>query len=336
MISTEFLRSVLGPIRELAPSVRLPDAPAWSVEPGRRAVLELTLDDLSLGLQRTSAAAPLFLLCMVLRLDAAGQPWRALVRLRASAQALDPSEDAPLTAAQRNQARSLYLLQLYTELFGDLFEVTLGGPGRGPLWRLPARGVLNQASAAMARGLPAAPDKAKHRLAAHFVDAHGPSSPRAQFARIAGPVGPFRRHLPMGLFRAGIVSRKTACIPAGKSAIDAWTTSPDGKTLHLLELKGKVDHTGGTLAEVLYYSTLLARYRDGDLGTMGPAGAALTAVRAARRITGWLAVPRLHPLLDDAPHTVISSFSQRLQARTVSLRAVRVDGEPPAVRLTPF
>jgi len=329
MMTTEFRQQVLAPIQAQFPSVRLPDIPKWSVGADLSAVVELTTDQLSGNMQQNTAAAPLFLLCLVLRLRAAGRPWRAIVRVKGGVTL--PS--GPLSPGQRHFARSMFLLQLYRELFSDFFQVESGGTPCDEIWEIPERAVLNQESDARTRLQPKSKGNLEHELEAHFITHKGDGSPQEQFARIAGRIGAFRRQLPLGLFRDGVVSKATAVMPTGKSAVDAWTTSSDGKTFHLLELKAGGNLSVGTLAEVLSYSTLLAKYRADDIGHVGPLGAALAAVRSAQDITGWFATPRQHPLVGDEADVVISAFNKALRPRRVALRTMSVKGRPPSVTL---
>jgi hypothetical protein len=227
----------------------------------------------------------------------------------------------------------MYLLQLYRELFSDFFEVETSAAPRAEIWALPAKALLNQESDAFTRTKPKSDGNAEHELEAHFINQLGRGSPQDQFSQIAGPVGAFRRQLPVGLFRDGVVTKATAVMPTGKAAVDAWTTSADGQTLHLLELKAAGNMSVGTLAELLSYSTLLAKYRDRHIGPAAVPGTALAAVSGARAITGWFATPRQHPLVGDDADAVVSAFNKALAPRKVALRTMLVTGKPPSVVL---
>jgi hypothetical protein len=128
MISADFRRRVLKPVQSRLRRVTLPSSPTWLLhgENDLRAIVQLTSDHLCGNMQGNAPAAPLFLLCLVIRLRAAGEPWKGVVRLPKSCLDGIVSTGQPPSSEELHLARSLYLLHLYEEIFHDYFVVEVG------------------------------------------------------------------------------------------------------------------------------------------------------------------------------------------------------------------
>jgi hypothetical protein len=113
-----------------------------------------------------------------------------------------------------------------------------------------------------------------------------------------GRIGPVLRQLPVGLFDSE-VSRGSRWTPGGKSQVDLWTTSEDGSTFHLFELKANGNVRLGIVPEAFYYLRLLHHVRVGlgNGGKIAGMSPALDAIRAAQRLRVWMVAPALHPLV---------------------------------------
>ena len=72
----------------------------------------------------------------------------------------------------------------------------------------------------------------------------------ADFSARVAPLAAFQRQLPLGLF-VGEVATRNAVLPRGASQVDLWGTSPDGRVLHLFELKTRDNAKVGILPEAL-------------------------------------------------------------------------------------
>ncbi len=139
-------------------------------------------------------------------------------------------------------------------------------------------------------------------------------------ARIA-PITSFQRQLPLGLFE-GPVAIGNEFFPRGAAQADMWGTSPDGRVLHLFELKARNNAHMGILPEALVYARLLHHVRQRHIAG---AGDGLEATRRAERIIMWLVAPEYHPLVVADGDSPIRWINEGMADDSVELRVLPFD-----------
>ena len=315
-----FEERVLEPVREyLGRRIMVPSGATWSVEDRADGFLELAVDldvdALAADFQKDLAAAPSFLLCLAYWVErATGTESRCRVRVHGE----PPTRGGRLL----HWRRSLFLLHELEAILPERFEVE--APDR---WRWPDRPVLNapKATRSTAAG---DDDHSEHRLEAFLC-----REPEAldSFCKEVTPIRKFRRQLPVGLFE-GEVLKATAWTPGGGSQIDLWAQSPDGRTLHLFELKafnrrGVANAKVGIIPEALYYSRLLHHVRAGlgDERRIEGGGEGVEAARKAKQIVMWLVAPAYHPLVFLDGETPLEWVNAGMAGDGVEVRVLPVD-----------
>ena len=281
-----FEQEVLNPVRGfLGRGVRLPAAGTWSFEPaGGAPTLALELDASLLGrnLQTNHAAAPFFLVCFAY--------WLARARgveptLRVEIVGSPPTRSRPL----RHFRRAWIALEALEAALGTRLQV-IGAPAH----RWPEAPVFN--APLEDRGVATGTGGGRE----HKVEVALTTDPAAAagFSELHAPITGFRRQLPLGLF-AGQVAKRNHWTPGSGAQADLWSTSPDGATFHLFELKVGGNTQVGVLPELLTYAWLLHRARVGLPGgaAVRGGGPGVEAARRARRIVGWIVAPTVHPLV---------------------------------------
>ena len=190
--------------------------------------------------------------------------------------------------------------------------------------------MLNEASGARSNTA----SRNKKASSEHHLEVALSNDPRhwQAFGEHVEPIERLRRQLPVGLFE-GSVAAKNAWLPRGSSQVDLWTTSTDGKTLHLFELKAARNVAVGIVPEALCYAWLLRHVACGlvDGRTLRGGGDALAAVRRASKVVMWLSAPRYHPLVwseDDASHSPLAWINDGLSAFGIELRVLPLALEP--------
>lgn len=141
------------------------------------------------------------------------------------------------------------------------------------------------------------------------------------FCSRVAPLASFQRQLPLGLF-AGDVGTANAILPHGAAQVDLWSTSPDGRVLHLFELKARRNAEVGILPEALAYARLLHHVRTGRIRGQG---AGLVAARRAERIVMWLIAPAYHPLVLFDDQSPLTWINEGMVADGVQLRILPFD-----------
>jgi hypothetical protein len=284
-VTAEFDREVLAPVRRfLGRPVRLPDVGEWEVSrSGGLTQLRLRIgaDQLSQNLQKNSAAAPYFLVCLGY--------WLARVSgadpaLHVEVVGAPPAPGTPL----QHYRRAWMALEALQQGLGDRFTI-VGAPAQ--LW--PSSPRLN--APVEKRGLEVGRGGREHAVEVQLC-----AEPRwaREFSVIAESINSFERQLPLGLFD-GPVARSNHWTPGGAAQADLWAVSPDRETFHLVELKVEGNASVGVLPELLGYLWLLHRARHGlpDGTQLDGGGRGIDAAREAERLLGWIVAPRLHPLL---------------------------------------
>ena len=315
-----FEELVLIPVRKhLGRRIMVPSGATWSALERDDGVLELVVDldvdALAADFQKDLAAAPSFLFCLAFWLEkAAGASTTCRIRVRGT----PPMAGAKLL----HWRRSLFLLHEVEAIIPDRFAVE--APDR---WRWPDRPVLNASKSARSSAA-GDDDKPEHRLEAYLC-----REPAAldTFSAVVTPITRFRRQLPVGLFD-GEVSKATAWTPGGASQIDLWAQSPDGKILHVFELKalarnGKPNAKVGIIPEALYYSRLLHHVRVGlgDGRRVAGGGEGVDAARKAEKIVMWLVAPAYHPLAFLGGETPLEWLNAGMAGDGVEFRVLPVE-----------
>jgi hypothetical protein len=122
---------------------------------------------------------------------------------------------------------------------------------------------------------------------------------RAEFGTRIEPIEKLQRQFPAGVF-GGRVAKASRWTPGQASQVDLWTWAPEGRTLHLFELKKSGNQQLGLLPEALWYARLMHNVRRRQIAGRGDG---LLKARAAQHIAMWLLVPEkdghpeLHPLI---------------------------------------
>jgi hypothetical protein len=131
-----------------------------------------------------------------------------------------------------------------------------------------------------------------------------------------GHITAFDRQLPMTLFDGSplVARRWKAWTPHGRSAIDVWAVSVDGKTFHELELKADENETVGSLSETLVYALLLEAANHRNPHVQGESDA-LTSLRGSSKRCAWVVAPGYHPLVRSSVNGVPSSPVEWIHAR---------------------
>jgi hypothetical protein len=283
----EKLRQAFGGKR-----VRFPTGFQLKDEDGT-AVIEMAHDGVTRNLQSNAAAFEAWALvlhrwCGAQHVALRWQPVEVQERLEADATRWPP--------AQLHYQRFLYRLLKFDLLFGaDWFQADAAL----------ARAQSRCRDGAMFLNAPGArvgtkpKDKPEARIEWELL--HGPGSALKTYCD-----SPVRwlpdRQIPVGLFTRDVPMARHAIFPGGAGAIDLAALGDD--RLWLFELKADGNMPLGTLSEILFYTAVM---RDLCTGAIRPARAAAVtpdkltapAMAAARRITGVMLAPRLHPLLDE-------------------------------------
>jgi hypothetical protein len=303
----EFESDVLVPIRRMMGrgGIRTPGGTRWEAEEladGSAAIhLRFPASAFDGNVQGNLAAAPFFALCFAFWHERrTGRP----TRVRARVEGL--------------QTRGLHA----TRLRFVLHELAAVLPGRFALepvpgWPLPAGLTMNQPQ--VGRDTPTR----RGVLSESALERRIVGSPalREDFSARIAPLGPFQRQLPLGLF-AGSVSSANAVLPHGAAQVDLWSTSPDGRVLHLFELKTRKNAEVGILPEALAYARLLHHLRLGRFAGQGPG---LVAARRAERIVMWLVAPDYHPLVLFGDASPVTWLNEGMAADGVELRVLPFD-----------
>ena len=318
---------VLAPVRGyLGRGIKVPSGATWSTRTGQingEGVLhlhvDLTVDALAADFQKDLPAAPSFLLCLAYWIErATGVKTRCKVRFHG-----DPPTGGSKLLHWR---RSLFLLHELDTILGERFAVE--APDR---WRWPSRPVLNAPKSARSTAA-GEDDKPEHRLEAYLC--REPAALDSFFKEVT-PITRFRRQLPVGLFE-GKVSKDTAWTPGGGSQIDLWAQSPDGRVLHLFELKAltrsrKPNAKVGIIPEALYYARLLHHVRVGlgDGRQIEGGGEGVEAARKAEKVVMWLVAPAYHPLVFLDQETPLEWVNEGMAGDGVEIRGlpIELDGD---------
>ena len=315
-----FEEKVLVPVREyLGRRIMVPSGADWSSTERDDGTLELavdlTVDALAADFQKDLPAAPSFLVCLAYWIErATGTPTRGLVRIR--------GERPSLRAELLHWHRSLFLLHELEAIIPERFVVE--APDR---WRWPASPVLNAPKSARSAAA-GDDDHPEHRLEAYLC-----REPAAldSFCEVVAPITRFRRQLPVGLFESE-VAKKNARTPGGGSQIDLWAQSPNGRVLHLFELKaltrsGKPNAKVGIIPEALYYARLLHHVRVGlgGGGRIEGGGEGVEAARRAERVVMWLVAPGYHPLVFSGRETPLEWVNAGMAGDGVEMRVLPIE-----------
>ncbi len=141
------------------------------------------------------------------------------------------------------------------------------------------------------------------------------------FSSRVAPLVAFHRQLPLGLFAGDLIS-ENAVLPHGAAQVDLWGTSPDGRVLHLFELKTWKNAKVGIVPEAFAYARLFHQVRIGRILGDGPG---LVAARRAESIVMWLIAPDYHPLVLFRGETPLSWINARMASEGVELRILPFD-----------
>lgn len=299
-MTERFERDVVAPVRRhLGGRVRLPAVGRWELETrDGNPLLRLRLPHARLGvnLQKNPAASPFFLWAFGW--------WLGTIQQTEPALHLVLEGPPPSEPKRRRHARRAWIaLEALQAATGD--RLVIDGL---PAERWPSQPVFNQ------------PRQVRDHIAGrggreHKVEAQLCRDLRWHKAAptILGPLAPFRRQLPLGLFE-GEVKDAASWTPGGSAQADLWTTSPDGQDFHLFELKIRGNAEVGIVPELLAYLWLLHRARVGlaDGTPLQGGGPGIAAARQAQRLHGWFLVPKLHKLLWHAGDGPIRDLAQGL------------------------
>lgn len=314
--------------REPHRQVRLPAEGIMSVTgDANHAVIELKSGAIVRNMQENAAAFEGWSLAL--------RHWcgaeRVTLRWEVSFVNPDPKVDQ---VQKRHYQRFLYRVERFSSLF-DWFHVTT--PDHFEHWR--------------------------HRNQKYFLNVAGDVRSRAQSAEAAlSPASPehelecrllkdpdFDRHykftgesikdrqFPVGLFSESTPTAASAVFPGGKGAIDLVCV--DQHHLWLFELKAKKNIPIGTIAELLFYVSVM---RDAVIGNFqfGRAGGSRANVQTqmienVKTITGVMLGHDLHPLISDPNiiHLLNNALADRWNciggAPDVSFRADQIQSDLP-------
>jgi hypothetical protein len=293
---------VLQPLRRwMRPhNLRTPGGSAWAVldlgDAGVEIDVAMPATSFELNFQDDLPAAPFFAVCLAFWHERrTGRRTRARVRI----------EGVPTDSLHARRLR-FALHELSGALLGRL-EVE---PSFA--WPLPDRLSMNRQKAD--RGTPTqrgpSSEAALERLIA------GSAALLEDFSSRVAPLAAFHRQLPLGLFAGDLVS-ENAVLPHGAAQVDLWGASPDGRVLHLFELKTQKNARMGIVPEAFAYARLLHHVRNGRIQGDGPG---LVAARQAESIVMWLIAPKYHPLVLFGGETPLSWINARMAAERVELR----------------
>lgn len=303
----KFETDVLGHLRRWMgrSQLRTPAGATWDAEdPGdgsTRITVTFPASVFDGNFQDNLAAAPFFALCFAYWHERrTGQATRVRARIAG----------VPIDGLHATRLR--FVLHELIAALPDRFEVD------PPLaWPLPAGLTMNQQQAGRdtptGRGLLSEAALERRIVATPAL--------RADFNARVAPLAAFQRQLPLGLF-AGPVATGNAVFPHGAAQVDLWSTSPDGRVLHLFELKTRKNAAVGILPEALAYARLMHHVRVGRIRGDGPG---VVAARRAERIVMWLIAPEYHPLVlfrDDSP---VRWINAGMAADGVELRVLPFD-----------
>ncbi len=301
--------------------IAVPSSARWRLDASAQPVVvaEVRAADLERNLQDDSAAAPFFALCLAWWCERFGLFAGRTVRARVDV--IDG--EVPDTLHGR---RAAFVLHELAHLLPDRFECT---PAVQVRW--PAKAMLN--AAIEDRDAGARPERGgEHAIEVAFTRQ---KDIPAQFAAIDAVDG-FQRQLPVGLFD-GAVSATTRWGPGGKSQIDLWAPTRDGRTVHVFELKAAGNSKVGILPEALWYARLLHRIRTRDLGggDVTGGGPAMDVVRRAERIAMWLLVQDTHPLVRDRADSPLAWLRTAMKPDGLTIGVLPYELNGDHVRLRP-
>ena len=282
---------------------------------GRRLTALVAQEVLEGNLQRDDAAIATFLLCLAYWLEKAdpGSPVTCHLTVKAS-------PEQPSGIKLRHLRRSLFILNEYQSLFPGRFVVD--APGLA--WSWPKETLLTDPESDRSNASTAKPSD---RVRESWLERQFVEDPRllSGFPDRVAPPSRFYRQFPVGLFD-GTVSSRTHWTPGGGSQVDLWGHSQDGKTLHLIELKGDGNNKAGIIPEAFYYARLLgyarSARRSAGIPKIGcqPEWDGFNAARAADRIVMWLIAPKFHPLLLTARASPLEWFNTALSVEGIEFR----------------
>ena len=300
--------TVLSTVRKyLGRSVRLPSGVSWDVElnsSGTTLALQVSCDILSRNLQTNQAAAPFFMICFAY--------WYERATSQHCSTRLELTGAPPTSGgALQHFRRSMIALEAAQEALGE--RLTINGPSC-VTW--PTQPTFNKPLS-----------KRSNREGDKKGSEHDLETQLCREAQIAHsfsshfePITTFRRQLPLGLFE-GEISKKTMWTPGGGAQADLWSTSPDGTTFHLFELKVMGSKLVGVLPELLTYLWLVHRTRVGFNGQppISGGGEGLTAARSAKFLKGWIMAPNVHPLIRMNGSGPLDWFNQGLAHHGITI-----------------
>lgn len=320
-----FAQSVVAPVRAfLDRPVRVPfesEAGAWTVSTKANGEVEVMLtvsaDRLAMNMQTDDAASPFFLLSFAYWLERAIPGTRTTCKI-----VVTPSSSIQNTSQAQHLRRSMFLLAELTRLLPE--RVSLVIP-EGLAWAWPASPIFNAEGEERNHESGVGGEAELER----FLCRDGQA---LESFRELEPVAGFRSQMPVGLFDQN-VTRATTWTPSKKSAVDMWAPSPDGRVLHLFELKDAGNAPLGILSEAVYYGLLLGYVRStGGNSSIQvlPKAVGLTAARNATRIVMWLVAPSFHPLVFEKQDSPLSWLNTAAQEWGVEFRILPIAWAPPA------
>jgi hypothetical protein len=290
---------------------------AWSVtDTDHDTGLHLTISAAVLGrnFQHDSAAAPSFLICFAYWLE---QVYSSVGDERRVKCRVEITGDSPIGNALLHFRRSLFLLAQYQTALPARFDVN-----RLHRWEWPPATLMLNEAGSRAETESTREGGLEHRYEKALCNDDLWSGFPTSVERV-------RRQFPVGLFN-GPVGLGNEWVPAGKSQVDLWATSPDRKTLHLFELKAHGNEPLGILPEAVYYARLLhyARTRLSDGRQIEFSGDGANALRAAARIEMSMIAPSVHPLLLHDGHSPLEWLNEGMRADGVEFRIALFKGVP--------
>lgn len=308
--------------------VRLPAEGAMGViGKGDHAVIELRADAVVLNMQENASAF---------------EGWSLALRYWCGAETVSLRWQLPVPhevievqkRQERHYQRFLYRVERFSALF-DWFIVDT--PERFARWRNPIeKFFLNVAGLRLDKAISETPLKTHPEYELECRLLKDPSFNRAFKMRDDACKD---RQFPVGLFPDNRPTAPDAIFPGGKGAIDLVCV--DGRHLWLFELKAKKNIPIGTIAELLFYVSVM---RDAVMGKFAfssvareqsPASAMRANIAVANKITGVMLGHDLHPLISDAG--LIKLLNDAVQQRwnsienapAVSFRADKIKADAP-------
>lgn len=305
MSAAELFESTLKTLRlRMGRSIAVPSCAAWSIErsPMPTIVARVAASEFDRNLQEDRAAVPFFARCLAWWFEHftlfGAESVKARVELDAA---------LPETA---HGHRAAFVLHELSRLVPARFTLS---PTPDARW--PERPVLNSSEAH--REEAARPERGgEHAIEVAFTRQ---MDLPAQFAAIDA-IAAFRRQLPVGVFD-GEVRRATRWSPSGKSQIDLWAPSTDSTTIHLFELKDRGNNGLGILPEAFWYARLVHAVRCNNFvgRPIVGGGKAMDIVRAASRVSMWLLVQDLHPLVLSDGASPLTELNAAMRDNGVSI-----------------